>query len=128
MISIRNIYVALARFVLTCTKLSIAVPLLSGCASSIRYDLLASGKSEQQYNVDSYECERDTRMAAASFAQPRQPDSSTYQVSGNTIYQRSAPDPATAMANLGASLTEIGDRREFMRRCMAAHGYLEAAK
>ena len=83
--------------------------LLVGCAT--HWD--KAGGTYEGFLRDSYECERDMRMANSSF------DTSSQQ----------ANPPANAAGAVGASLSSWSDtfaRRAFFERCMYSKGYYKS--
>jgi hypothetical protein len=97
--------------------------LVVGCGPTLHW--YKDGLTQASFSQDRYECERDTRMAEASFRQPRQPDSRTgYQVMGNSVVPYQQYDAWAGISNLGATLGEVADRKRFFQGCMEARGYV----
>lgn len=101
---------------------SILLLLLVGCVQTTYY--FKPGGTQQEFSKDIYECERDTRLAASSFKQPRKQDSQTgYHIHGNTVTPSRQPDGWASLYNLGSQLREQADTEDFFNLCMRAKGY-----
>ena len=101
----------------------IAALVLSGCAPRYVNYILPPGKTYQAYRNDVYECDRDMRAVAGSFAQPRMAPKTSYNVVGNTINQQGSSDGWAELHNLGAHLSERNSMQRFFNQCLDARGY-----
>jgi hypothetical protein len=95
--------------------LGLLATIVVGCVAELVFD--QGAKSNEEFSRDSYECERDTRMSAASFQQPRQ----TLLNQPDRLAQTA--DVLASISNLLAPLAEKEAAQKFFARCMTTQGY-----